>query len=269
MHLGHDFQPFWEDSDLVIVIRTRTPWYPPSSRPPNAVVAVIDEAPHRLNMAYQSLQADMYLEGNVAATLRALTDAVAQAGLNAAETDARRGRLAAAHDELHEKLRATEEEARKKTPIDPIWLCAALGKVMPPGTSYIDEVTTHTPLLREHIPWDEPHSLFTRQGGLGQGLGLSLGVKLARPENPVVTLIGDGAFLYTPVLQSLGASRDFDLPIMAVIFDNKKYAAMQRMHRKMYPDGTAVNTDTFHGTHINGPDYVKVVVAFVGFGLRV
>ncbi|MEE8515616.1 MAG: thiamine pyrophosphate-dependent enzyme [Alphaproteobacteria bacterium] len=269
MHQGHDFQPYWEDSDLVIVIRTRTPWYPPSRRPPNAVVAVIDEAPHRLNMGYQSLQADMYLEGDVASTLRALTDAVAAAGPDKAETDARRERLATAHDQLHEKLRGIEDEARKKTPIDPIWLCAALGKVMPPGTSYIDEVTTHTPLLRQHIPWNEPHSLFTRQGGLGQGLGMSLGVKLARPESPVVTLIGDGAFLYNPVLQSLGASRDFNLPILVVIFDNKKYAAMQNMHLKMYPDGTAVSTDTFHGTHINGPDYVKVVEAFGGYGERV
>ncbi len=211
----------------------------------------------------------MYLEGDGAATLRALADAVTQAGPDAAEADARRKRLAAAHDELHAKLRATEAEARKKTPIDPIWLCAALGKVMPPGTSYIDEVTTHTPLLRQHIPWNEPHSLFTRQGGLGQGIGMSLGVKLARPESPVVTLIGDGAFLYNPVLQSLGASRDFTLPIMVVIFDNKKYAAMQNMHHKMYPDGTAVTTDTYHGTHINGPDYVMVSEAFGGYGDRV
>ncbi len=269
MHLGHDFEPFWEDSDLVIVLKTRTPWYPPSKSPPNAVVAIIDEAPHRLNMDYQSLQADMYLEGNVCMTLRALTDAVKAAGPDKAETEARRKRHAATHDELHAKLRATEEEARKKTPIDPIWLCAALGKVMPPGTSYIDEVTTHTPLLRKHIPWNEPHSLFTRQGGLGQGLGLSLGVKLARPESPVVTVIGDGAFLYNPVLQSLGASRDFTLPIMVVIFDNKKYAAMQNMHLKMYPDGTAVTTDTYHGTHINGPDYVMVSEAFGGYGERV
>ena len=85
----------------------------------------------------------------------------------------------------------------------------------------------------------------------------------------MVTLIGDGAFLYNPVLQSFGASRDFDLPIMAVIFNNKKYAAMQNMHLRMYPEGTAVETDTYYGTHINGPDYVKVIEAFGGYGERV
>jgi len=269
LHQGHDIKPFWDEADLAIVIRARAPWYPPSNRPPNATVVVIDEAPHRDCMAYQSLQADMYLEGDVARTLRDLAAAVRAAGMGKAAVEARRSRLAAAHDRLLEKRRAQQAAARRKTPIDPVWLCAALGEVMPRGTIYVDEVTTHTALLRQHIPYNDPQTLFTRQGGLGQGLGLSLGIKLARPENPVVTLIGDGAFLYNPVLAGLGAARDFNLPIMAVIFNNRKYAAMQGMHLKMYPDGTAVGTDTFHGTFINAPDFTKIAEAFGAYGARV
>ena len=37
---------------------------------------------------------------------------------------------------------------------------------------------------------------------------------------------------------------------------------MQRMHRKMYPDGTAIETDTFYGTHIHAPDFTKIAEAF-------
>ena len=140
---------------------------------------------------------------------------------------------------------------------------------MPRGTTYVDEVTTHTGLLRQHVMWGEPGTLYSRQGGLGQGLGLSLGIKLAKPAVPVVTLIGDGAFLYNPVLQSLGASREFNLPIMSVIFNNQKYAAMQGMHLKMYPKGIAVDTDVFHGTHIQAPDFTKVAEAFGAYGERV
>ena len=117
--------------------------------------------------------------------------------------------------------------------------------------------------------WNDPQSLFTRQGGLGQGIGLSLGVKLAKPNAPVVTLIGDGAFLYNPVLQSLGASRDFDLPVIIVIFNNRKYASMQGMHLKMYPKGIAAETDVFYGTHINAPDFSKIAEAFGAYGERV
>jgi len=266
LHQGTDIKPFWREMDLAIVVRARVPWYPSSNRPPKAVIAMVDEAPHNMAMVYQSHQADMYLEGNVAQTLRDLADAATP---DKATVEARRKELAAAHDAMIEKRDAQQAEARRKTPIDPAWLCASLNAVMPDDTIYIDEVTTHTALLRQHLVWDKPQSLFTRQGGLGQGLGLSLGIKLAKPQRPVVTLIGDGAFLYNPALGSLGAARDYNLPIMAVIFNNKKYAAMQGMHLKMYPDGIAAETDVYHGTHINAPDFVKVAESVGGYGEQV
>ena len=44
---------------------------------------------------------------------------------------------------------------------------------------------------------------------------------------------------------------------------------MQNMHKRMYPEGVAVETGNYLGTHINGPDYVKVIEAFGGYGERV
>jgi acetolactate synthase I/II/III large subunit len=269
MHQGHDFDKFWDDTDLAIVIATRTPWYPPSKRPPDAVVVDIDEVTHRPYMAYQCHQADIYLEGDTTSVLVDLAKALDGVKLDENAIAKRRARLTASHDELASQRKAQQAAARKKAPIDPVWLCAALNEAMPDDTIYLDEVTTHTNLLREHLALKKPQCLFTRQGGLGQGLGLSLGLKLANPDRPVVTLIGDGGFLYNPVLQSFGAARDFNLPIMVVIFDNKKYAAMQNMHKRLYPDGTAVEKNTYLGTHINGPDYVKVIEAFGGYGERV
>jgi acetolactate synthase-1/2/3 large subunit len=266
LYQGTDIKPFWNDMDLAIVVRARVPWYPPSNRPPKAVVAMVDEAPHNSAMAYQSHQADMYLEGNGAQTLRDLANA---ATVDKAAVESRRKELAATHAALVEKNSAAQTAARKKTPIDPAWLCASLNAVMPDDKIYIDEVTTHTAVLRQHLVWNKPQSLFTRQGGLGQGLGLSLGIKLAKPERQVVTLIGDGAFLYNPALGSLGAARDYNLPIMVVILNNKKYAAMQGMHQKMYPDGIAAETDVYHGTHINAPDFVKVAESVGGYGEQV
>jgi acetolactate synthase I/II/III large subunit len=266
LYQGTDIKPFWNEMDLAIVVRARAPWYPPSNRPPKAVIAMVDEAPHNSAMVYQSHQADMYLEGNAAQTLR---DLGATAKVDKALVEARRKQLSAAHDAIVEKRNAAQAAARKKTPIDPVWVCAALNAVMPKDSIYIDEVTTHTATLRQHLVWNQPQSLFSRQGGLGQGLGLSLGIKLGKPERQVVTLIGDGAFLYNPVLGSLGAARDYKLPTMTVIFNNKKYAAMQGMHQKMYPDGIAAEIDLYHGTHITAPDFIKVAESVGGYGEQV
>ena len=269
LHQGPDLDAFRDDTDLVILVRARVPWYPPSAAPPGAAIVVLDETPHRDSMVYQSLQADMYLEGNVAQTLRDLADALGRVGLDDTAVADRWSRLARMHTDREAARKKVEEAATGKGPIHPIGLCAALGRVMPPGTVYVDEVTTHTPLLREHIEWDGPQTLFTRQGGLGQGIGLSLGIRLARPDVPVVTLIGDGAFLYNPVLQSLGAARDYGLPTISAIFNNRRYASMQNMHRKLYPDGAAVGADTYYGTHINAPDFVRIAEAFGAHGEQV
>jgi hypothetical protein len=166
LYQGTDIKPFWNDMDLAIVVRARAPWYPPSNRPPKAVIAMVDEAPHNSAMVYQSHQADMYLEGNAAQTLRDLADA---ATVDKAAMEARRKEFAAAHDAMVEKRSAAQAAARKKTPIDPVWLGASLNTVLPTDTISIDEVTTHTALLRQHLVWNQPQSLFTRQGGLGQG----------------------------------------------------------------------------------------------------
>ena len=74
---------------------------------------------------------------------------------------------------------------------------------------------------------DLPQSFISLRSGLGQGIGLSLGVKLARRNQPVVTLIGDGAFLYNPAVQCFGFARDENLPIMVVVYNNNGYRAMR------------------------------------------
>ena len=218
LYQGTEIKPFWNDMDLAIVVRARArgihratarprPWSPWSTR-----------APHNSAMVYQSHQADMYLEGNAAQTLRDLANA---ATVDKAAVEARRKELAAAHDATVEKEMRRRRRRAEDTDRSGVAVRIAQRAVMPDDTIYIDEVTTHTGLLRQHLVWNKPQSLFTRQGGLGQGLGLSLGIKLGKPERQVVTLIGDGAFLYNPALGCLGAARDYKLPTLTVIFNNK------------------------------------------------
>ena len=122
-----------QEVDLVMVIRMRAPWYPPSDRPPNAAIAIIDEDPHRISMVYQSHQADMYLEGNVAQTLRDLAAAMQDRDVSAEAIEARRAVCTERHDALMTKRAAEHAEARRSKTIAPVWLCACLGEVMPQG----------------------------------------------------------------------------------------------------------------------------------------
>jgi acetolactate synthase-1/2/3 large subunit len=270
LHLGFDARPIMGEVDLALVIADPAPWYPPSASPPNATVVVIDENPLKGQVVYQNLRTDRYLEGNIAATLRALLEAV-QSNFQA-DVDRlrlREARWEAEHQRQTGARRAAAIAAQDKLPIDPVWLCAAINEVMPDNTIYIDETIVHRGTILRQIRWNQPQSYFHPNGGLGQGLGLALGIKLARPERPVVALMGDGSLLYNPITQSLGVSREAGLPILIIVFNNGCYASMRQNHLHYYPDGDAATSGIFHGVNIPGPDYAQLVAPFGGYGQRV
>ena len=140
---------------------------------------------------------------------------------------------------------------------------------MPNDTVYSEETTSHRNAILQHVGWNEPQRYLHPTGGLGQGLGLALGAKLARPNSPVVALMGDGGFLYNPVTQSFGVAGEANLPFMTVVFNNGNYEAMRRNHLAYYPNGVAAQSDIWHGVHIPGPNYAKLVEPFDGYGERV
>jgi len=148
-------------------------------------------------VVYQTMEADHYLEGDVGISLRLLAQALQRAAHYPARQADRRARSQAEHDKLVAAARASEAKARSSKTISTALLCAALNEVMPSDTIYVDETIVHSPILRELLAWELPHSFFRVPSGLGQGLGLALGTKLGARARPVALLIGDGSFLYT------------------------------------------------------------------------
>ena len=269
LHLGSGIEPFLKGADLVLLVSCKAPWYPPSRKPTTATIVAIDENPLKGTMVYQSLQADHYLEGEVATSLHLLIEAAKAAGVGVAVHADRRARWQREHDRIVAAERAAEAQAKDGARIDPLALVGALREAMPTDAIYVEETITHAGMLQQHLPWTEPQSFFRVGGGLGQGLGMALGVKLGAPKRPVAALIGDGSFLYNPVVQSLGASKGNDLPIFIVVFNNGQYRAMQKGHLHHYADGVAQGADIWHGVTIDGPDYAELGKPFGFHGQRV
>ncbi|HEV2303517.1 MAG TPA: thiamine pyrophosphate-binding protein [Stellaceae bacterium] len=265
LSLGHGVLPHLEDADLVLLVECKAPWYPPSRKPTAGKVVVIDENPLKGSMVYQSLEADHYLEGDVAQSLRLLAAALPGGG----RYEDRAGRWRAEHERIAAADRAAEAEAANGERIEPVALAGALRRAMPRDAVYVEETITHASMLHQHLSWDRPQSFFRPAGGLGQGLGMALGVKLALKDRPVAALLGDGSFLYNPVVQAFGASKGYGLPILAIVCDNRRYQAMQTGHLHHYADGVARAADMWHGVHIEGPDYSELGRPFGFYGERV
>jgi len=270
LYQGMGEPDYLHDCDVVLTLRARAPWTPPSAKPTNAKIVNIDETPFRPHMVHQSLQADVFLEGDAVATLQSLVAVLRQKGVDEAAVAARREKWSKTHDELVAGKKALEDEALAKDSITPVGLCATLGEVLPDDAIYIDETITHRPIIVRHLGFRGAQSFYTAAtGGLGQGLGLALGAKLAMKDRLVVSVIGDGSFMYNPVTQSLALSKHRDLPILIVVFNNEGYSAMRKEHHAYYPDGVAAEHNASVGHTITDVDYAELGAPFGFYGRRV
>jgi acetolactate synthase I/II/III large subunit len=252
LHAGGDITPFLDTADLVLLVNCRAPWYPPGRGPARAKVVVLDEVPQRPHIVYQVLHADSYLEGDVACSLEDLADALAaMGGVDPRVLEERTTRYTRQHAARLATSREAEQKAASAELIEPVLLAARLREQLPADSLVIDETITHSRVLQEHLQVDEASRYFYVQGGLGQGIGVALGAKLADRDRTVVFTVGDGAFLYNPVPAALSAAKDLDLPLLIVVFTNHKYRSMQLNHLRFYPDGASVETGNFPGVDLS------------------
>jgi thiamine pyrophosphate-dependent acetolactate synthase large subunit-like protein len=273
LHAGSDLAALAAEADLVVLAGCRSPWYPPGAKPGSATVLVIDEVPHRPHMAYQVLTADHYVGGAAAAALRAIAAQVRDTGFDPDTVQARRERLERAHAEDDAARRAAEDRAQADpaSAVDPVLVASTLRDMLDPGAVLVDETITHSRTIARHLMADAPGRYRYVQGGLGQGLGVALGVKLAVGSQRMVAFtVGDGSWLYNPVLPGLMASAQYGLPLLVVVFNNGSYRSMQMNHLRAYPDGAAVRTGHFLGVDLSAqPDAAAVATAAGAAGFTV
>ena len=271
-HAGSELAPLAADADLVVLLGCRSPWYPPSAKPGNATVLVIDEVPHRPHMAYQVLTADHYVGGAMAPTLHAIIARLHERGIDDEAVASRRERLAAAFAKSEAARHAAESKALAATegPVDPAAAAATLRELIGEDALVVDETITHSRVIARHLMAHTPGRYSYVQGGLGQGLGVALGTKLAAGDRLVVQTVGDGTWLYNPVPQGLMASAQYGLPLLVVVFNNKKYLSMRFNLTRAYPEGTYVRDGAGYGVDLSAqPDAASVAAACGAAGFTV
>jgi acetolactate synthase-1/2/3 large subunit len=269
LYLGARIEPFYDEMDLALLVESRAPWYPPSNIPKAAEIVAISDNPLKGHMVYQTMHAGHYLEGDVAQTLKLLSAAVRTLEYDEKTIARRHARWGAEHNKWRQNLCIAEEKAANLDVITVPLLMKILQDVMPPDTAYVDETIVHAGGIRDHLQWDDPLTFFRAPSGLGQGLGYALGVKLAMPSRAVVMTIGDGTFMYNPVVPALAFADEHRLPLLIVVVNNAKYAAMQHFHDAFYPNGTSRAAQDYYGVHIKGPKYEQAAKMVGGYGAEV
>ena len=96
-------------------------------------------------------------------------------------------------------------------------------------------------------------------GTLGYCYPTSLGAKVARPDTPVVSINGDGGFLFTS--SELATAVQYGINVVAVVFNDGAYGNTNRDQMENF-GGREI------GTALVNPDFAKYAEAFGAVGVR-
>jgi acetolactate synthase-1/2/3 large subunit len=219
---------------------------------PDAKVIHVDIDPAEFNKVRR---ADVALQSNVAAALRALDAASATPqSLDAWWRELR---------SWQEQFPLAYDEPDLTGPLRPQNVIESIAKRAEPGTIVTAGVGQHQMWASQHWKFEEPGT-FINSGGagtMGFGVPAAIGAKVGRPDRTVWCIDGDGCFQMTA--QEMVTARSHGIPIKVAILNNANLG-MVRQWQEMFYD------ERYSQVYLSAdlPDYVKWAEAMGCAGLR-
>ncbi len=132
---------------------------------------------------------------------------------------------------------------------------------MPDDGIYVEDLTQVGYVGRMAFPVYHPRSYIHSgyQGTLGFGFATALGAKVARPDLPVVSVAGDGGFMYN--VQELSTAVRHGIDIVAIVFADGAYGNVRRMQKEDYGNRLI-------GVDLQNPQFPKMAESFGVAGVR-
>ena len=248
---SHTYAPgrrLWEQADAAIAVGTRmttplTQW----GRPDRLRLIHVDIDPQehsRLEPPTLSVTADSR------DALRRLLPALARH--NPARPSRRVEMLA-----LQDEMEAIYESIQPQ-----MGFVRALRDALPEDGVYVEEITQIGYVSRLAMPVYRPRTYLTSnyQGTLGWGFPAALGAKVAAPDRPVLSVTGDGGFLFGAM--EMATAVQHGINTVTVVFNDGAYGNVRRMQKERY--GGRVIASELHN-----PDFVAFADSFGAQAMRV
>lgn len=103
-----------------------------------------------------------------------------------------------------------------------------LAERIPERTTIVEESPSSRPALEALIAIRQPFGILSAaMGGLGFAMPAAIGLKLKRPDHPVLCIIGDGSSMYS--IQSLWTASQLGIGAVFVVLKNGGYVVMDRL----------------------------------------
>ncbi len=153
-------------------------------------------------------------------------------------------------------------ELKKNFPIQPTSLFKQLRGVLPKNSAITLDAGTLCLQATDALEYYDPPSLFTPLdfGLVGFSFACGLGVKVAKPNKKVISLIGDGGFGMT--ISELSTAVEHEINTITIVMNNKSWGAEKAYQKDFYEK-------RYFGADINSPPFDKVAELYGAKGFKV
>ena len=156
----------------------------------------------------------------------------------------------------------TRDKVIDKFPIQPTALFKQLRNVLPKNSAITLDAGTLCLQATDALKYYDPPSLFTPLdfGLVGFSFACGLGVKVARPDKTVVSLMGDGGFGMT--VSELSTAVNYGINTITIVMNNQSWGAEKAYQKDFFGK-------RYIGSDINSPPFDKVAELYGAKGFKV
>jgi benzoylformate decarboxylase len=174
---------------------------------------------------------ELSVVGDICASLRAMQPLLEDATAPRADTYAARCQAIAHKRQEHRQSLAARAASEWDAPrITPLVAAQEAARAIGPDIHIVDEAIATALHLRGFLNSQSPNQYsFLRGGALGWGMPAAVGCSLGLGRQPVVSLVGDGAALYSP--QAMWTAAHEKLPVTFVVMNNREYNVLKNFMR--------------------------------------
>jgi acetolactate synthase-1/2/3 large subunit len=199
---------------------------------------VLDIDPIKEQMPLWHVPAARYARADLAIALRQVAARLRERGALDEGVVARRARRVAAVHRSQRAEWAARESQRDDGTITAEYLVACVREAIGPDALVLTEAITNYDVVCAHLRPSRPGSLIGSGGSsLGWSGGAAVGAKLAAPDRTVVSLVGDGSYLFSVPASVQWMARRYGAASLTVILDNQGWAAPALSALAVHPSG--------------------------------
>jgi len=161
------------------------------------------------------------------------------------------------------KFLITRDKIKQKNfPIQPKSLFKQLRQVLPKNSAITLDAGTLCLQATDALEYYDPPSLFTPLdfGLVGFSFACGLGVKVAKPNKKVISLMGDGGFGMT--ISELSTAVEYGINTITIVMNNKSWGAEKAYQKDFYGK-------RYLGADITSPPFDKVAELYGARGLKI